>query len=60
MKPTIKRNRANTYHQDGTLSYWDVLDQRWKREFAADISNRVLSTMNEWDRRRIEQHAYTH
>lgn len=52
---TIKANGANTYHRDGTVSYWDVYRQLWVREPAAAISDEVLASMSDTERARIER-----
>lgn len=57
MKPTIKHNLNNTYHQDGTVSYWDVYRQQWDRRPADRIDDSALVSMAEYERRRIAQHA---
>ncbi len=51
--PRIKDGYRNTYHRDGTVSFWDVYQQRWVRLLAARISDQVLSTFSESARRRI-------
>lgn len=53
MKPTIKPQYGTTYHRDGTVSYWNVYLQQWKRQAARRISDEVLSTLPAKERARI-------
>lgn len=57
MKPTVKENLSNTYHRDGTVSYWSVYNQQWQRKCI--VPNAELAAMNEGERRRILQHTST-
>ena len=54
MNPTIKANGNNTYHRDGSVSYWSVCRQQWVRETADKIANRELAAMRESERQRVE------
>ena len=54
MNPTIKANRANTYHRDGTVSYWDVYRQQGQR--SSSVSDQVLASMNDAERARVQRH----
>ncbi len=47
----------NTYHRDGTVTYWDVYTQTWRRTAADRISDRVLASMDEAERNRIARMA---
>ena len=47
----------NTYHRDGTVTYWSVYEQIWRRLPAAEISDQTLATMSASERRRIERIA---
>ena len=49
-RPTIKPARANTYHRDGTVSFWDIYRQQWRRLAAQDIGDRLLATMSKPER----------
>ena len=49
-----------TYHRDGTITYWHVYDQTWRRVRAADISAESLATMSNEERAQIERHARKH
>ena len=60
MKPTIKANMGNTYHTDGTISYWSVINLMWKRKRGDLIPDSELITMSEAERRRIRQHCATY
>lgn len=53
MQPNIKTNRKNTYHRDGTVSYWDVYQQQWQRKPADQIEDKALATMTAEERGRI-------
>jgi hypothetical protein len=53
MKPTVKPHGRNTYHRDGTVSYWDTFFQSWRRKDAGLISNNTLATMSDKERARI-------
>ena len=53
-KPTIKSDGANTYHGDGTVSYWDVMSQQWGRTQADCIGHNILATMNDDERSKIK------
>ena len=46
---------GTTYHRDGTITYWDVFRQQWRR--GAEISDRTLATMSPKDRERIQRHV---
>jgi len=50
----------NKYHRDGTVTYWDVYQQRWMRLHAMLIKDRILATMNDAMRERIARHAEKH
>ena len=54
MNPTNKANRANTYHRDGTVSYWDVYRQQWQR--SSSVSDQVLASMDDAERARVQRH----
>jgi hypothetical protein len=57
MKPTIKPGGQNTYHRDGSVSYWDVYAQSWYRMSARAIDDRVLASMTDIERLRIRRLA---
>ena len=57
MTPTIKPNAASTFHRDGTVSYWNIYQQRWVRRAAADITATVLATFSDKERARVERAA---
>mgnify|MGYP001566575381 CR=1 FL=1 len=40
-------------HRDGTVTYWDVYLQGFRRDRAVDITDVILSTLGAGDRRRI-------
>jgi hypothetical protein len=54
MKPTIKAKQQNTYHRDGTVSYWSVYTQCWERRPANSIPRDDLAAMNADERLRVE------
>lgn len=51
-KPTIKDNARNTYHRDGTVSYYSIYTCTWHRRLVAEIPERDTAAMSrdEWDR----------
>lgn len=57
MKATIKPKQQNTYHRDGSVSYWDIMTQQWERRQATHIPDTVLSTMSQTERGRIAKMA---
>ena len=46
-----------TYHRDGTVTYWDVWIQGWRRRLAKDIGSITLATLSPDERRRIGRMA---
>ena len=57
-KPTIKPDCCEqTYHRDGTVSYWSVYQQVWVRRPADDIPDRELAAMTERQRCRVARAA---
>lgn len=46
-----------TWHRDGSLTYWDVHEQAWRRQNAAAISDGTLATMSQADRARVARIA---
>lgn len=44
------------FHRDGTITVWDAYDQSWRRLGADNVSNRLLSTFNDYERSRIARH----
>lgn len=45
------------YHRDGSVTYWDVYAQQWSRQPAERISDAVLASLSETERRRIARMA---
>ena len=56
-KPTVKPGMLHTLHKDGTVSYFSIVEQRWRREFACTVSAKELATMPESGRRAVLGHA---
>ena len=56
-QPNIKSDLANTYHRDGTVSYWSVQDQQWRRLPAGEIPDEDLASMSDRERARIARIA---
>jgi nitrate reductase alpha subunit len=54
-QPTIKPDLANTYHRDGTVSYWDIYCQQWRRD--DDPSDEALASMTDAERARMISHC---
>jgi hypothetical protein len=48
-------NFKTTCHRDGTVTYWSVYDQTWKRHEYC-IPDRELAAMSETERRRVMRH----
>ena len=48
---------GNRYHRDGTVTYWSVYEQQWRRAEASVISAETLATMTASERDRIARHA---
>ncbi|HRZ55995.1 MAG TPA: hypothetical protein P5525_11125 [Candidatus Paceibacterota bacterium] len=46
-----------TYHRDGTVTVWDVYSQTWRRIAADQVSDQILASLNETERRRIAKMA---
>lgn len=44
---------ATTFHNDGTVTYWDVYRQSWRTLDADQISDETLATLSDADRERI-------
>lgn len=44
---------ATTFHNDGTVTYWDVHRQSWRTLDADQISDETLATLSDADRERI-------
>ena len=51
--PTIKSEMQNTYHRDGTVSYWSVFARRWLRADAGRIDHQDLAAMSASEREKI-------
>jgi len=47
-----KPGQKPTFHRDGTVSYWSVYQQAWKRQNAALIPDRELAAMTPKQRTR--------
>ena len=46
-----------TYHRDGTVTVWNVYTQQWERIAADQVSDQILASLNETERRRIAKMA---
>jgi len=46
-----------TYHRDGTVTVWDVYSQQWCRIDADQVSDQILASLDETERRRIGKMA---
>lgn len=47
----------NTYHRDGTVTFWSVYQQVWTRCDASRIDRAELAAMNDSERARIARIA---
>jgi hypothetical protein len=41
-----------TFHRDGTITFWNVYQQRWQRQRASSMSDQDLASMSQKDRAR--------
>ena len=41
------------FHRDGTVTFWNVFTQTWSRFNVEDVSDRILSSLSEKERKRI-------
>lgn len=49
-----KASQYRTYfHRDGTVTVWDVFEQRWRRMRASNVSDAVLASLRAAERDRI-------
>jgi hypothetical protein len=55
IKPARKPGLGTTVHRDGTVSYWDVYSQSWRRIPLRTVDVAVLSTIGHDDRQRIKR-----
>jgi len=55
MEPTIKPHGALTYHRDGTVSYWDVYRQVWRRRplRLVVVDREIMTSFSEEERDRL-------
>ena len=52
-----KMSLKNTYHRDGTVTFWSVYQQVWTRCEASQIDAGELAQMNDSERARIARMA---
>ena len=52
-----KMSLKNTYHRDGTVTFWSVYQQVWTRCEASNIDRAELAAMNDSERARIARMA---
>lgn len=45
-------------HTDGTISFWSVYSQNWKRAYG--VSNADLAAMDEETRKKVVRHLVKH
>ena len=46
---------GTTYHRDGTVTFWDVYLQQWRR--SSQLSDRALATLGAGERDRALRHT---
>ena len=46
-------NLKTTYHRDGTVTLWNVYTQQWERIAADRVSDQIMASLNDAERRRI-------
>jgi DNA-directed RNA polymerase subunit M/transcription elongation factor TFIIS len=51
-------NYNTTFHQDGTVTYWSVYNQRWIKD-ARIVSNQELAAMSKQERNQVIEHLKT-
>jgi len=54
-KTEEKKMFETTYHNDGSITVWDVYAQQWRRLYAP--SARILSTLMPEERARVMSHC---
>ena len=52
-----KMSLKNTYHRDGTVTFWSCYQQVWTRCDAARIDHAELAAMSDTERARIARMA---
>ena len=55
MKPKIKPQMEMTLHRDGTVSYWDIYVQCWRRVLACMLEDNVLASFSDVERNKIKE-----
>jgi hypothetical protein len=53
MNPTISKTRGNTYHRDGSVSFWNPSTRQWECTLAGHITEESLLHMSQRDRTTI-------
>ena len=58
-RTTAMREQTSAYgatcHRDGTVTFWDVYRQEWRR--SGQLTDRTLATLDEKERKRVSQHT---
>ena len=49
-------NMKTTYHRDGTVTYWSVVRQCWRRR-VCEVPYAELACMSPAERERVERHT---
>lgn len=49
----MRRHDTLTVHEDGTVTYWAVYDQAWRRDHVAGVPDYELAAMSQRERRRV-------
>ena len=49
----------STFHRDGSVTVWDVYDQRWRR-FRRRLPDEISASLDKLERGRIERHFERH
>jgi len=50
-------NFKTTYHRDGSVTLWNVFEQRWVRVRASRTPDEILATLSPEERKRIAKIA---
>lgn len=54
MRTDRPKTGRTALHRDGTITTWNVYRQQWQR--GARVSDRVLASMDDHERRRVLRH----
>ena len=58
MNAKWKPNYKSTLHKDGSVSFFDIYLQQWRR--STEVGNIVLATLGDTERTKIRNHLKNH